>query len=98
MANAGQFKKGKKAGPGRPKGVPNKLTLTVRDAFKAAFDALQDKPGAKLADWAEANPTDFYKISAKLIPQAVEAELTGNVEHEITKIVRTVVDPKSANG
>lgn len=89
--------KGRKTGGGSRKGIPNKITQTVRDAFKTVFDELQGDKDANLAAWAKGNPTDFYKISAKLIPQAVEAELTGKVEHEITKIVRTVVDPKPAN-
>ncbi len=91
MANAGLFKKGKKAGPGRPKGVPNKVTQTVKEAFEAAFRTLQDQPGAKLDDWAKENPTDFYKIASKLIPTDVKAELSGSVEFR--EVVRKIVKP-----
>ena len=59
---------------GRPKGVPNKVTVSVRDAFKAAFDELQEVPGARLGDWAQANPTEFYRLSGKLIPAQVQHE------------------------
>lgn len=95
MVNAGQFKKGKKAGPGRPKGLQNKITLTVKEAVKKAFDELQGKPGVSLADWAESNPTDFYRIAAKLIPNTVEAEVNGKVEH--FGKVEWVVRDKPAN-
>ena len=93
MANAGLFKKGKKAGPGRPKGVPNKITQSVKEAVKEAFDELQGVPGASLKDWATANPSDFYRIAAKLIPNTVEAEVSGRVDHTYTEIVRRVVKP-----
>lgn len=85
------------AGKGRKKGVPNKITASVKEAFELAFKNLQNKPGAKLDDWAEANPTDFYKIASKLIPSAVQAEVTGSVDHRITKIVREIVKPKSSD-
>lgn len=68
-----------KPGPGRPKGLPNKLTKTVKEAFEVAFQELQDKPGAKLSDWAQSNPTDFYRIAAKLIPAELNANVRGNL-------------------
>lgn len=64
---------------GRPKGTPNKLTRTVKEAFEVAFSELQGVPGAKLGDWAQANPTDFYKIAAKLIPSELNANVKGNL-------------------
>lgn len=55
------------AGIGRPKGVPNKLTKSAREAFQLAFEAIQQgKTG--LASWAAENPTEFYKLYARLIP------------------------------
>lgn len=47
----------------------------MKEAFQAAFDSLQEKDGVNLIDWASDNPTDFYKIVAKMIPQNLE--LTG---------------------
>lgn len=78
-----------KPGPGRPKGSENKLTRTVKEAVELAFNELQDDKDHKLVAWAKKNPTDFYKIAAKLIPAAVE----GSIEHEhrITKITREIV-------
>jgi hypothetical protein len=65
------FKKGQSGNPaGKPKGT--KHTMTV---FKEAVCTVyQDIGGDRsFAAWAKKNPTDFYKIAARLIPQ----ELTG---------------------
>jgi hypothetical protein len=60
-----------KAGPGRPKGVPNKATASIKKAFLEAFER---RGGVKaLVEWAEDEPTEFYKLAAKLIP----TEITG---------------------
>ena len=60
---------------GRPKGTPktggrkpgsvNKTTRTAREAFQLAFEGLGQ--GALLT-WATANPTEFFKLYARLIP------------------------------
>ena len=64
-------------GPGRPKGVPNKFTLSIRQAFEAAFLDLQNqipargKEDFRLRAWARENPGDFYRIIARLVPQEI---------------------------
>lgn len=51
---------------GRKAGVPNKMTASAKEAFSMAFDKIG---GAKsLAEWAEKNRTEFYKLFARLIP------------------------------
>ena len=59
---------------GRQKGTPNKLTATVRENFIAAFNRIGGHHA--LAEWAEANRTEFYKLYARLIPAQVQAEFT----------------------
>jgi hypothetical protein len=73
-ANSTSFKKGESKG--KPKGALNKATKTVKDAFTEAFGKLQLKKGVNLADWGKENPTEFYKLCTKLIPQAVDATVT----------------------
>ena len=65
MANSGSFKKGD-GRPRKPKGVPNKLTRSAREAFQLAFDSMGGPAG--LSAWASANPTEFFKLYARLIP------------------------------
>lgn len=60
-------------GPGRPKGVPNRFTQNAKAALQAAFDGIGGVP--KLIEWASENPTDFYKLYAKLIPVEVNAQV-----------------------
>lgn len=83
------FKPGHPGGPGRPKGSPNKLTRTVRQAFEEAFEELNrdpDKPYA-LAQWGKKNPDKFYLLSQKLIPAQVEAKVDATVD-EIDPVER----------
>lgn len=70
------FKKGQ---GGRKKGVPNKLTSTVKETVLSVFQEIQGDPKVNLKAFAKKYPRDFYQIAAKLIP----TELTGNMKHVI---------------
>lgn len=74
-------KKGDPKTGGRVAGTPNKLTKTVRETVLAVFNDLQEKPGVRLLDWAQDEPTEFYRIAAKLIPTDIKADVkhTGKV-------------------
>lgn len=52
----------------------NHFTRSVREVMADTFDQLQIVPGVNLLDWATENPTEFYKLAAKLIPMQVETE------------------------
>jgi hypothetical protein len=73
--------KGIKTGGGSRKGKPNKVTATVRETFERAFTMLQQHETANLTSWAERNPTEFYKLSSKLIPtdMSIQGQMTLNV-------------------
>jgi hypothetical protein len=74
-------------GAGRKKGTPNRETLTVKAAVAKVFADLQEesregKPkyeGVHLRSWAMEQPTEFYKIAARLIP----TEVSGGMNHTI---------------
>lgn len=65
-----------KAGPGRPKGVPNKITKEVRDALREALESAHPD-GAKgyFLEIAKTNPKVFMGAVQKLIPNVIEGEL-----------------------
>lgn len=68
-------------GKGRKKGVPNKTTVAMKEAIMHVYDALQTKAGkdhGHFVDWAEDNPTEFYKLAAKLIP--IQLDHSGGVQ------------------
>jgi hypothetical protein len=69
------FEKGHQKIGGKVKGTPNKLTRTVKETVLAVFDDLQADPKANLLSWGKENPTEFYKIAAKLIPTEVNANV-----------------------
>lgn len=90
MGTPGSFKKGH---TGRPKGTPNKLSKSVRETVLEVFNKMQEEGGpASLANWAKDEPTEFYRIAAKLIPMGIKADVQ-TVQKITLNIVRT--NPKS---
>lgn len=71
---------GKRAGAGRKKGSTNRLNRTMKDAFEATFKSLQRNKKARLFAWAKDNPTEFYKIVARMLPS--QMNLSGKVTLE----------------
>lgn len=66
--------KGTKTG-GRTSGTPNRLTTSMKECVQATLEWLQTQPKSNMRTWAEANPTEFYKIASKLIPTEVNANV-----------------------
>ncbi len=56
-------------GKGRPKGAPNKSTAAVKEALALTFDGRGGV--AALQRWSDENPTEFYKLWAKMLPHEV---------------------------
>jgi hypothetical protein len=69
--------KGLGAGPGRPKGSPNKLSGDVKAAIVAAFE--QAGGEEYLAKVAQDNPQVFCTLLGKVLPLT----LSGDPEHPI---------------
>jgi hypothetical protein len=61
--------------PGRKPGVPNKISGTVKENVIAVFHRIGGNHA--LAEWAEENRTEFYRLYAKLLP--TETMITGNI-------------------
>jgi|694.fasta_scaffold82318_4 hypothetical protein len=76
---------------GRKKGAVNHFTRSVREVMADTFEQMQLQKGVNLLDWAKDNPTEFYKLAAKLIPLQVESQ-----EVTPTTIIQIVPDPLSA--
>jgi hypothetical protein len=65
---------GPRAGAGRPKGVPNHITRTIKDAIEAAFQGVGGPE--YLMRQAEENPQAFMTLLGKIIPAQVQADVT----------------------
>ena len=76
------FSKGHTKIGGRKQGVPNQLTKTVKERVLEVFNELQNDPVVNMISWAKEEPTEFYKIAAKLIP----AEINAHVDHTIIEV------------
>ena len=60
-----------KPGPGRPKGVPNKLSRVAKDSVWAVFDGLGGDEA--MLKWAKDNPSQFYaSVWPRILPKPVE--------------------------
>ena len=80
-----------KAGPGRPKGLKNKLT---RDVKEMVIGALAAKGGQKyLEEQAEKNPVAFMSLIAKIIPTQVAGD-PENPLHLVQTVTRRIIDGK----
>lgn len=84
VRNAGR-RRPPNAGKGRKKGVPNKVTASVKAALMEAFDLRGGVPA--LLTWAAENPSDFYKLWGRLAPQ--EMQVAGELKVPLTiRVVR----------
>jgi hypothetical protein len=79
-----QIGKGK-AGPGRPKGLPNKTTALLKDAILQAAENAGNKVGDNglvtyLEQQATENPGPFLSLLGKVLPMQVVGDLSVTVQ------------------
>jgi hypothetical protein len=74
-------------GPGRPKGIPNKMSRIAKENIETVFFNLGGVEA--MAAWARDNQTEFYRHYAKLIPLT----LAGDEKNPIA--LKDVTDIKS---
>ena len=77
--STGQFVKGKKPGPGRPKGSVSKANKLLKDAILLAGERAGNKVGSDgmvsyLEHQAAENPTAFLGLIGKVLPLQVTGE------------------------
>ena len=60
------FERGREKTGGRQPGVVNRLTWAFREAVRIVYDDLGGH--AAFLAWARENPTEYYRIAARLIP------------------------------
>lgn len=75
------FKKGGKPGPGRPKGVPNKLTQTAKEAIQLAAEGLGGTD--RLIAWAQEDPLNERAFWSSIYPKLLPLQLDGKVGLQI---------------
>jgi len=72
---------------GRRRGTPNKITAAFKDAVRIVYEDIGGH--AAFAAWARKNPSEFYRIAARLIPTEV---VRPEGEH-LTVIVQRFPEP-----
>ena len=77
---------GKRIGAGRPKGAPNKLTATIKEAIETAFDTVGGPE--YLARMATQQPVAFMSLLGRAMPQQIDA----NVKAQLGVLPSTVDD------
>lgn len=88
-------------GPGRPKGVPNKITGEFRDTVKRLLEDNAENVGAWLGSVAQDDPAKALDLLAKLAeyaaPKLARTEVTGadGGPLQVQSITRTIVDPNA---
>lgn len=65
-------------GPGRPKGIPNKITTELKEMILGALDDAGGKD--YLVEQAKKNPNAFLTLVGKYIPSELNAKLSGAIK------------------
>lgn len=79
------------AGMGRKKGVPNRLTSSVKQMILGALDDLGGQ--AWLTEQARADPRAFLSLLGRILPSEIQMDANVTNYELPTKITRVIVDP-----
>jgi hypothetical protein len=71
---------------GRQAGTPNRLTGAFREALQIVYEDIGGHEA--FTEWAKDNPTDFYRICARLIPVEIK---DSSAEKTIVIVNRSVL-------
>lgn len=82
---------------GRPKGIPNKNTMAIREAYQKLTEDNLDNMSLWLARIAEENPekamTLMLQLSEFIIPKLARTELTGNDGDDLFRNIKFEFGP-----
>lgn len=70
---------GYRPGAGRKPGSKNKFTLALKEDLIATAQNLGGVEA--MTQWAKKNPTEFYKLYIRLLPQTLEADVKHDHQH-----------------
>lgn len=83
-----------KAGPGRPKGAPNKTTAIIKDAIiQAATNAGDGDMVTYLTQQARLNPGPFMSLLGKVLPMQIAGDPDSPIIHKIERVIVRPGDP-----
>lgn len=86
---------GGKAGPGRPKGVPNKTTVIAKDAIAKAAEALGGAD--RLVEWAKEDPSNEKVFWGTIYPKLLPLQVTGDADNPVHTVTRIELAAMSVN-
>jgi hypothetical protein len=75
---------------GSRKGIPNKMTTTVKDAIAAVADKLGGIEG--LYKWVKKNKGNEYAFWTSIYPRLLPLQVNVRSEHTETKVYKTVAE------
>ena len=75
------FKKGKKPGPGRPPGTPNKVGAAAKQVIAEAAEKLGGVD--RLVEWAQEDPANEKAFWASVYPKLLPLTVAGDPENPL---------------
>ncbi len=78
------FKKGQKAGPGRPKGMENKLTTEAREMFIQTLEGQVPNIQQAFSDVLDKSPEKYLDLFAKYAQYFVPKKTESDIKTEVS--------------
>ena len=85
-----------RAGMGRPKGVGNKTTRTVKEAIATVAEKLGGID--RMVEWAKENPDNERLFWGTIYPKLLPFQVNAKVEHSGEAVTRVVITRATADG
>jgi len=76
-------------GPGRPKGVPNKITTAAKDAIAQAAEGLGGTN--RLVEWAKEDPLNERAFWSSIYPKLLPLQVSGDDGGPLQIVLKQIV-------